>query len=410
MMAAPEQAALVVGRQAERPMRVGLLTHHWVANFGANLQALSLCRALQARGHRAEFINYRPPLLERYYRDHIGNEQLARHEEFCRELLPQGPVLRSLAEVEDYQRGAGLEVLLAGSDAILRLDRNGASEDLRFPNPFWLGRSNGWRGRRPRTAYLAASAMGANYLADPPSWQLGVRRALERTDFISVRDRWTRMMLAAVSLGRVRARLCPDPVSVLAEVFALPPGVQDGPAAHARRYVLLSCSRRRLKPAWVREFVSLAHRSGLEVYSLPRLPEKRLDLPVDRELHLPMSPLEWYAWISNAAGYVGELFHAVACSVFSGVPFVSMDTYTPTFLRRFRLPYASKTYDLCMNMGACSRCIPAKWLHRQAPAKVMAMLLNNDCALAGAYRLQAKQEFRQVVDIALGASPTSEKN
>lgn len=49
-------------------MKVGILTFHHVANYGAMLQAYALQQAVQRLGHEAELIDYRPTkALAAYY-------------------------------------------------------------------------------------------------------------------------------------------------------------------------------------------------------------------------------------------------------------------------------------------------------------------------------------------------------
>ena len=40
-------------------MRIGLLTYHHSANYGAVMQSYATCRALKELGHEVEFINFR---------------------------------------------------------------------------------------------------------------------------------------------------------------------------------------------------------------------------------------------------------------------------------------------------------------------------------------------------------------
>ena len=39
-------------------MRIGLLTYHHSANYGAVMQSYATCRALKELGHEVEFINF----------------------------------------------------------------------------------------------------------------------------------------------------------------------------------------------------------------------------------------------------------------------------------------------------------------------------------------------------------------
>ena len=39
-------------------MKIGLLTYHHSANYGAVMQSYATCRALKELGHEVEFINF----------------------------------------------------------------------------------------------------------------------------------------------------------------------------------------------------------------------------------------------------------------------------------------------------------------------------------------------------------------
>ena len=48
-------------------MKIGILTYHFVSNFGANIQTLSTFEYFRNVGHDPVIINWIPTDLEQYY-------------------------------------------------------------------------------------------------------------------------------------------------------------------------------------------------------------------------------------------------------------------------------------------------------------------------------------------------------
>ena len=371
-------------------MRIGILTYHWVYNFGANLQTLATSRFLGRMGHDVWILNYRPQDLEDLYRQRIDAAQADTHENFYAVHLRQSPVCRSEKELVAFCRETGLDAVVAGSDAVFRLSKELDRSDTRFPNPFWLVWATSSLQPAPMTAALAATAMGTNYFAYSSSVRRGISDAIRRMSLVSVRDRWTQLMLFTVTGGRCWAPLCPDPVIVLNDVFQLADEHAREPVANHRRYILMSIYSGMLSNEWIQRFVKIAHSQGLQVFSLP-LPEGEVKIPVDRVLSLPLSPLTWYAWIQHAAGFIGVRFHPVVCSMANDVPFVSFDTYQRKLLR-----IASKTYDLCTRTRTRSLCLNDQSRRDLSPRKAFEKLLSREQDNAKSYAMQAKRDFSRI--------------
>lgn len=384
-------------------MRIGVLTRHWVYNFGANLQALSTYTFLRKMGHDPWVLNYRAQSGEDTYRRLVDPVQADMHESLCNLYLRQSPVCRSDQQLVEFCTEVGFDAILVGSDSVFRLGIDGmkvSHEDSSFPNPYWLKWANSSLEPRPVTAALAASAMGANYFTLPSFARRRLSAAVRNMTRVTVRDRWTQLMLLAVSQGRCRPRLCPDPVVVLNDVFQIPDEHMQEPAAQSREYILLSIYDGMLSDQWVRDFVRLAHDEGLLVFSLP-LPERPVDIPVDRVIPLPLSPLTWYAWIQHAAGLIGVHFHPVVCSMVNDVPFLSFDTYA-TYLRlsskKAYLRFSSKTYDLCARSNTRSLCLAGRQRLDLSPRKAFQMLRGKEQHHAKRYVAQAKRDFSRIVN------------
>jgi len=383
-------------------MHIGIITHHWVYNFGANLQALSSYSFLSKMGHDVWILNYRSQEKEDFYRQLVDTVQAETHERFCDLYLRQSPVCRSEKELVEFCRGMHFDAILVGSDAVFLLRRKLDREDGRwplpsFPNPYWLTWASSSLHPVPLIAALAASAMGTNYYTFSASIRRGISDAVRKMTYVSVRDRWTQLMLCAVSFGRCWPTLCPDPVVVLDDVFQIPNEYAREPAAKRGQYILLST--RKLSDKWIQEFVRVSHEYGLQVFSIP-FPSQEVDAPVDRVISLPLSPLGWYAWLQHAAGFVGVRMHPVLCSMVNNVPFLSFDTYQTSHLR-----ISSKTYDLCTRAGVRRLCLAHRQWRNLTPRKAFEMLRVEEQNHVKNYVVQAKRDFSQVISEILAHDP-----
>lgn len=378
-------------------MRIGLLTHHWVCNFGANLQALATFSFLNALGHETIFLNYRPPRLETAARQKIRPDQAEAHERHCNVFFRQSPVLHTDNDIAAFCSIMKPDAIVAGSDSLIRIKGSVHTEDGSFPNAFWLTWMNGNLDPRPRCGFLAVSAEGSFYWFLSEAKKAGVRQAFSSLDYVSVRDRWSRYMVKWVTNGRVIPRLCPDPVSVLNDVFTIPTVYEQEAASLHGKYVLLSASPRYFSRHWVKEFTRIAHGTGLQVFTLP-LPEHEISLEVDRVLALPMDPLTWYSWIRHAKGIVAERFHSIACCVFNNVPFVSIDVSGPMWFHGLAIRRASKAHDICLNVDARSRSfLPLYARLLLSPMRTMELLMDWDPQICADYQVQARDTFAQTV-------------
>lgn len=330
-------------------MNIGMLTHHWPPNFGANLQATSTFLLLKKLGHHPIFLNYRPPKLEKKYRSLISAEQYQRHEEHANRFYEQTQVFSCEEDMTDWCRSSDINMVLAGSDTILRVRKNEQTEENRFPNPFWML----WTEKinpKPKTAMISASSEGTYYWFFSKGMKKNMAEALLLLDSIAVRDRWTQNMVCYLTHRRIIPPITPDPVSVLNTLLPDSPSEETEPKALSKRYILMYFSPRLYPASWIKEFVKLAHQQDIQVFSLPN-PFRVTDLPVDRQLPLPMSPLEWYFWIRHSAGIICNAFHTVTSCIYNDVPFLSIDVSGPTLLKCLAIRKSSKAYDAAMNVN-----------------------------------------------------------
>ena len=342
-------------------MKVGILTHHWLPNFGANLQALATVETLRRLGHDPVIVDYRIRAIQERYEARTQADQVEAHERFVLDNLPITKTCYNLDGVSSAVEQLKLDCMLSGSDAVLRLDSKTKRDDLCFPNPFWLT----WAKDLGicRTGFLAASSMGSNYLREDKQTRLGIATALRQLNYCGVRDAWTKAMLKCCSPLSSKIHFCPDPVSNFAT--AVPAALTPRINLPDKPYILVGLYSGMMSDEWQERLTELANRAGLLTIGLPQ-PDSPVDGHFNMNLELPMDPLTWYAWIVSSSGYVGVRFHPVMIAISKAIPVVPLDDYDNEAImsqapfksaRRFRrllgnFPRrASKTYDLCRRVG-----------------------------------------------------------
>jgi len=359
-------------------MHIALLTHHWVPNFGANLQTLATTRHLSERGHTVTVLDYIPPGLEFFYTNRVPEVQRAAHTEFVNNNIRLSKRVQNMEECKTWLTENAVDGLIVGSDAVMQLRRAAKTADLQFPNPFWL---TAWAPKKIKTAMISGSSMGCSYLRlKQPLTLLRIAFCLLAYDYLSVRDRWTQNLVRNWTLRLCNPVLTPDPVFSLNQVLTSEEVQQFNNNGMEKPYILLSCMKGRLSDEWVEGFVEISHRHGCNVYELP-MPEGYADLPVDWKIPFPLSPLQWYLWLKNARGFVGQRFHSIVVCLHNSVPFVSIDSYG----QAIKNDWKSKIFDLCTRSGFPEQRIPYKMINNTSPMQVYNLLKLFDCSKAKAF-------------------------
>ncbi|MBN2071476.1 MAG: polysaccharide pyruvyl transferase family protein [Candidatus Krumholzibacteriota bacterium] len=371
-------------------MKIAIITHHAVCNFGAQLQVLSTYSYLHKLGHDVIILDYRCLKIQARYLATVNPEFLNQHEEFCRKFIPLSVRCHSSEELIECCQKLDPDLIITGSDAVFRLLPSGEPEG-HFPNPFWLTWVKKSNGLSCAKASLAASAHGANYYRLPVNTLKGIRAALVEMNFVSVRDRWSQLMVSSVTIGKIRPARCPDPLFMLNDCFTIPDEYMNEPANNKKQYLLLMPNKGFLTNDWVLDFKSIAHSHGLKVFSLP-WPTFETNLCVDYRIHLPISPLGWYAWIQNAAGYIGSLFHPLVAAISNEVPFVSLDMYYDPIIS-----IRSKVLDMCATAGAQSLVIGGPRVPRLSPARAFELLHSPQQRNANRYASCAREQFTEII-------------
>lgn len=384
-------------------MKIALLTHHWVPNFGANLQAISTVSYLTKLGHEVTVLNYVPENLEKRYNEICSvPEQVHMHRQFCEDFMNQSPVLRTADELADYCRTTGFDLIVCGSDAILRLNAKVNTHEGAFPNPYWLTWATDDDAISAKTSFLSASCTGSMYLGFPKDLKKAIYAALEKVDFISVRDGWTRFMINHVAKGKLDVFLSRDPVSVLNEAVSIPEQFGTEAKVRSGKYILLHVHPKRINQAWIDGLVKAAHAKGLEVYGFP-FPEFNMPYTgLDFNVELPLHPFDWYLWLKNAAGFIGERFHPMVCSLINEVPFIAVDHYRKRGIKGkfewINIPSTSKVFTVCRDAQLKANCLHFPKLPKSSPADLLETLLAFDKVRARQYNLDASNRYKQAID------------
>nr|WP_274384757.1 polysaccharide pyruvyl transferase family protein [Oricola indica] len=321
------------------------MTHHWVPNFGANLQALGTKRLLEARGYDVDFVDFRPRGLVEKYRESIPHAQQEAHRLFVEDNLPQTKPIEDQAGFERLVRATPADLFVTGSDAVFRLNPASSRADLIFPNPYWLTGIPDGPGTAPKRVALAPSAMGSNLSRMDAVSRQGMARALRAMDGISVRDAWTLRQIRRIA-PNITPEIVPDPVFSLRKTMRaarhVSPAVQP--------YVVVN-TMQIMDRAWIREFSQFAQADGYQTISIPT-PEGVIDEGALASASLPISPIQWLELLSRSSGYLGVRFHPVVVTLSVGQPVVSLDLYHGTALNAGR----SKTWLIMKEFGLTSVC------------------------------------------------------
>lgn len=322
-------------------MKIGILTYHWVANFGANLQTLSTINYITQHGDEPIVINWIPEDLEKIYSEVTPSYQFDVHREFAETYYRTTEICRNSDDIAKEIKKNKIDFIIIGSDAVLTyspflsrfyLGRKGPgynkpAKDSDFPNPFW-GEFISSIPDVP-VALMSVSAQNTKYnLIKSHSRKHAFSKALKQFTFVSVRDVWTKNMIGYLTKDSVDVTITPDPVfgfnynhadylsrEHIMQKFRLPD-----------KYILFSFSQWNTNRDWLSKTESLFEKGGYASYELPK-PHGLSNLSLKNKIELPVSPLEWYYLIKYSGGYIGELMHPILVSIHNSVPFFSFDTY-----------------------------------------------------------------------------------
>jgi hypothetical protein len=354
-------------------MNIGILTYHCGPNFGCNLQAISTIGYLKRMGHKPIVLHWYPEDLEKMYDRRIPLEQLQCHRDFVKNAMPITRLCRTEEELVGVINDSNLDAIIVGSDALFKYIPKAcrtrfsfrqmkkvhidplSCEDL-LDNPFWGGFVPKLKKRIPVAAF-SVSSQNCPYQQMDTDEMDTIGGYMKNFSSITVRDEWTSGMVKALTDFN-NIPITPDPVfsfnqncyldipskEEIMEKF----GLRD-------RYLLLSFSDWHIRESYIKSLADEINNKGYQPVALP-MPEGLFDGGVAKKIHLPLSPLDWYALIRYSSGYIGERMHPIVVCLHNSVPFFCFDGYGTVsrymcgVIRKFSIN-SSKTYLILQRSG-----------------------------------------------------------
>lgn len=339
-------------------MIIGILTHHWVFNYGANLQTLSTVSYLKSHGHIPYVINWVQEDAESHYSRTTKSEMVKVFRSFQEQYYPLTELCRNAKDIADVIKKYGIEEVIIGSDTVWMLHSKHFSvkklawskptSESVFPNPFW-GEFLNYNVNTQVVAYSAATL--DIKINDFKSQKEEIGSYLRRFSKITTRDQYTSDVISYFTDGKIVPSITPDPVfgfnnnvsnqlskfEVLRR-FGLP-----------EKYYLIGFQEAyesRATP-WAENAAKyLKHRTGIDSYELPRQTGKRL-LNINHISSEVLTPLEWYAIIRYSEGFIGQLMHPIVSAMHNAIPFFSLDHYGISKFHHIKVDYTtSKVWQI----------------------------------------------------------------
>lgn len=331
-------------------MNIGILTFYKVANFGANIQGVSTFYYLKKMGHNPIFLNYvsRKTELD-LVNDYKCSEQTRAHIDFVNKYIDnQTENLYSSEDVIGAIDKYHIEDIIIGSDAVVQhhplLSRIHKGKrkpfyishlvpERMFPNPFW---GVDFDDKVP-TAMMSVSSQNSKYSQFSKSLKQKMLMSLSMMRYISVRDDWTRNMMMSIGIT-CNVKVTPDPVFAFNyNAGQLVPSEEDVRKRFGlpEKYVLISLHSQNLSVDILDELKQKFKAVGKDCVAFPMPSGIKFLHNFDYEIKVPLSPIDWYALIKYANGYVGSNMHPIIVSLHNSVPCFSIDHWgTKDFFNR----------------------------------------------------------------------------
>lgn len=301
---------------------IGILTFHYVLNFGAVLQSWALSSAVRQLGHQVDVIDYRPPDAHTMQSRHglkafVPSLGKLRADWFVRRHIPLSPRrMTTRAELETYCSNAPYDALLCGSDQVWLAPENRPLEPAYFLDLPVLP-----------TVRRASYAPSSGPLREFGVHSDRVASALTRFNAISVRDSNTMAAVEALGAGHVTRVVDPTMIA---------------------DFTPLLSDRSRA------DYIAVVGKTDVAAERYIRFAAKTLDLPViafgtrckaaDHSRPF-VDPKEWLNGLAGARLVITSLFHGAAISLALRRPFISLDCGGRAF----------KLEDLCTHCGIPER-------------------------------------------------------
>lgn len=332
-------------------MKIGLLAYHSVCNFGATLQLLSTYSYLINHHHKPVVINWIPEDLEAYYKKNVPFVQQQEQIKSRQKYWVETSLCRNSHDIANIIQNEGIEAVIIGSDAVAQhhplLERivfpcrtiigiNKNTSDREFPNAFWAD----WIQYLPKSipvALISASNQDSFFKLIRNETRMHMAECISRYSYISARDTWTQQMFSYITKGNIKVPITPDPV------FAF--GMNANPLIPSREETLkkfslpdkyyavsfLDDNKCPVTQKWINSLILQAQTENITCVSLPFAHGKGFGR-MEKEISLPLNPIDWYAIIIYSQGYIGNNMHPIVVCLHNKIPFFSFDNYGTTHL------------------------------------------------------------------------------
>lgn len=118
----------------------------------------------------------------------------------------------------------------------------------------------------------------------------------------------------------------------------------------------------------------------------------------DKDIDLPLNPLDWYSIIKYSKGYIGHNMHPVIVSLHNNVPFFSYSIHGRSFLHgRIQLLKTSKEYDLLSRFGLQDNLVSQPHFKFISPKTVVERVLSFDFEKCRRASATLQEEYNHVM-------------
>ena len=346
-------------------MNIGILTFYKVANFGANLQAISTYLFLKSKGHNPILIFYESQQAELDFEySLISQEQKKEHLKTIDGLLYQTKKCRTASDINEEIERNKIEAIIIGSDAVMQhhplLSRiykgrrkpfyvAKVTPERMFPNPFW---GVGLSSQIPKIL-MSVSSQNSKYKLFSQKTTNAMKKALTQMKYISVRDSWTQKMIYQI-IGK-EVEITPDPVFALNQnaITLIPTEISIRNKFNLpKHYVLISLHSQSLSKSQLSELKTKLYKLNLIPVAFPMPKGILFEHDFDYQIDLPLNPFDWYALIRYSSAYIGSNMHPIVVSLHNAVPCFSIDNWgTRNFWGKTVLDGSSKVQDILTVFG-----------------------------------------------------------
>ncbi|MCI1683201.1 MAG: polysaccharide pyruvyl transferase family protein [Bacteroides sp.] len=347
-------------------MKIGILTFYKVANFGANLQAISTYYYLKNNGYIPIFINYMSEYTEQEWTMQKRSLQAQTHANFINNIIKeQTTICHTTEEIKKVIEDHNIEAIIVGSDAVVQhhplLSRikmgkrkpfyiSHPRPESMFPNPFW---GIDLASEIPMSM-MSVSSQNSAYNLFSGKLKQRMKETLSFFKYISVRDSWTKKMMENI-LNKQIIEITPDPVFAfnynasniipsekeIRKRFNLP-----------NYYVLISLHSQSLSLNTLNELKREFEKKGITCVALPMPFGFKFKHPFNYKINTPLSPIDWYALIKYSYAYIGSNMHPIVVSLHNSVPCFSIDHWgTRNFFNRSKKDGSSKVAHILSVYG-----------------------------------------------------------